>query len=391
MSLFTRRPQPVEERAHGLPSWMGGWVPPTASGQEVTADTALRNAAVSACQRVLVASAASLPVEALRRQGRRRTNMDPQPQVVRKPSARVSRRNWVAQVMRGLVRDGNAYLQVVAVDPRSGYPTQVEVLPPSAISWYPVDGTETLHINGRPQRLWPEGDIVHVPASAFIQPGGTYAPSPTDLAREAIGSGLAAERYGAAFFGGGGHPSAIITSNQALDADQAQAIKRSFLTSVRGQEPAVFGSGLDYRPIQINPDDTQFIALMQFEVENVCRFYGVPTSMVYGAISGQAVTYSNATQADMQFLKYSLGIWLADVEDMWTSMLPRPIDVRFNVDGLLRMDPATRWQVHETATRIKARTVNEVREYEDEDPFDDPAYDQPGVPAEPAQQLTLPV
>lgn len=389
MSLFARRrdPAPAEERSLGFPSWPLTLVPRTASGQVVTAETALRNAAVSACQRVLVTTAAYMPVHATRKQGRSRVFLDPQPSIVRRPSARVTRRNWVAQVVRSMVSEGNAYGQVVAVDQRS-YPTQVEVLGARSVSWRPVNGVETLHVDNKPAEKWPLGDIIHIPSSAFMVPGANYAANPVDLARESIGTGLAAERFGASFFGTDAHPSAIIKADANLTKPQAEEIKAAFIAAQQGREPAVFGSGLTYEAIQLNPKDSQFIDLMRFEVEQACRFFGVPPSMVYSSISGQAVTYSNVSQADLQFLKYSLGIWLADVEDAWQAMVGDPIDVKFNVDALLRMDAPSRWEIHTAALAAKARTVNEVREYEDETPFDDPGFDEPGVPEDQSSKAT---
>lgn len=389
MSLWARRsaaPPPRTEERFSFKDWAALAAPATASGVVVTPETALCNAAAGACIRVLVTSAAYLPVHATVKSGRTRTYLDPQPQVVRKPSAKFSRRNWVAQTVRAMATDGNMYGQVVGVDAQARA-TQVEILPSTAVKWVTVDGVEQLHVNGKARERWPAGDIVHIPASAFMLPGTNYAMSPVELARESIGAGIAAERYGASFFAGGGHPSASISANVPLSEDQAKAIKESYRRAVNGQEPAVFGSNLTYSPIQIDPKNTQFIDLLRFEVEQKCRHWGVPPSMVYSAMSGQAITYANVSQADMQFLKYSLGIWLADVEDAWQSLVGDPIDVKFNVDALMRMDPTGRWDLHTKALAVKARTVNEVREYEDEDPFDGPEFDEPGVPT----QLALPV
>lgn len=356
---------------------------PTSSGQVVTVESAARSAAVTACQRVLTTSVSSLPVDVVRTVGSRRQAVNPQPQVVRAPSGRVRRRVWVAQIMRSLVGPGNAYGQVVSID-ASGMAAQVEILAPRDVSWrVGADGQQKPYVNGQEHDLWPIGDIVHIPASAFIQPGSIVADSPVDLAKNAIGVGLAAEDFGARFFGDGYHPTAVAKSTQDLTPEQAQAIKDSINRMRRNREPGVFGSGLEIEFPEINPEDSQFIDLMRFEVEQACRFWGVPPSMAYAAVSGQNVTYTNVAEGDLQFLKYSLRVWLHDIEDAWSELLRGPQSVKFNVDALLEVDAPTRWKIHDLRLKNKTTSINAVRALEDEPPLDDPMFDQPGIPGGP--------
>jgi HK97 family phage portal protein len=167
-----------------------------------------------------------------------------------------------------------------------------------------------------------------------------------------------------------------------LTEDQAKQIKQAFLAATSGtsREPAVLGSGLKHEAIQVNPDDSQFIDLLRLEVENTCRFFGVPPSMVYGAVSGQNVTYANVAQADLAFLKHGLDPRLVRIERALSRLLPGGQTVKFNRDALLRADTASRYAQHAVALKNKFRTVNEVRRIEDERPFDDPIYDEPGLP-----------
>jgi len=388
LSFFTRRKPQSEERGT-LPGgwWPSSWAVPTASGQVVNAETAMRSAAVAACVRVLKTSVAMLPVDVVRIQGKTRIEVTAPP-VVQKPSARVSQRAWVSQMMDSYLLAGNAYGQVTAVD-RLQHPVQVESVAHGDVTWLAVDGSLHPYVRSQRSELWPVGDLIHLPASAFLPAGTRVALSPVELAKQSIGAGLAAEQFGAGFFGAAGHPSSIIYSDQALTADQAENIKARFKEAVKPgvREPAVFGSGLKYEPIQVNPSDSQFIDLLRFEVEQACRFFGVPPTMVYAAVSGQNITYSNITHNDLHFLKYSLTIWLADLEDAWSAMLDEPLRIKFNVDALLRMDATARWAIHDLRLKNRTTSVNEVRALEDQSPIPDPEYDVPGVPGT-AQQLS---
>lgn len=390
MGIFRRRPvaapSPASEQRHALP---GGLYAPTSldfmgstttAGVEVTAVTALQNVAVWACQRVLVSTISMLPVDVVRTTGTTRSPVDPQPQVVRSPSGRVSRRGWVAQNMRALVGSANTYGRVVEHDP-FGNATQIETISPEAVHWQSEAGEEVPYVNGARQTLWPLGDLWHVPASQFLAPGSRVALNPTEFAKTSIGTGIAAERFGANFFRDGLSPTAVATVNADINADQAAAIKQSIMGMARGnREPAVVGNDVTITPWTAKLTDSQFIELLQFEVLQACRVYGVPPSMAYAAVSGQNVTYANIGQADMQYLKFSVAGWLVDFEDAWSELIAAPYTVKFNVDALLRMDALARADLATRRLRAKTTSINAVRALEDEPPYPDPIYDEPGTP-----------
>jgi HK97 family phage portal protein len=236
-------------------------------------------------------------------------------------------------------------------------------------------------VDAKPRDIWPLGDLWHLPFTDFMLPGQPYAMSPVEQASTSIGTGLAAEQFGAQFFGDGAHPTAAVYSEDILNADQAQAIKDRFRAMTQGnREPIVLGAGYKIDKLSVDPKDSQFIDLLRFEVEQACRWWGVPPSMVYAAISGQNVTYANATQSDLAYLKHSVDNYIVDFEDALTSMLPAPQVVKFNTSALLRMDESGRWLIHDLRLKNKTTSVNRVLTLEDELPFADPEFDKPGIP-----------
>jgi hypothetical protein len=82
------------------------------------------------------------------------------------------------------------------------------------------------------------------------------------------------------------------------------------------------------------------------------------------------------------------------LQEAWSEFLPAPQVVRFNVDAILQMTTMERTQIHKMRLDTKTRTVNEVRVLEDEAPFDDPIYDEPGIPDTPdvpdAEDIAVP-
>jgi HK97 family phage portal protein len=197
--------------------------------------------------------------------------------------------------------------------------------------------------------------------------------SPITYANKVIGSSLSAEDFSYQFFTGGGHPTAIYYADKELNGEQAQQIKDADRRARAGgnREPMVTGSGLRRETIQLDPNETQFIDLMRFNVEQACRFWRVPPSMVYASVSGQNVTYANVSDADLSYLKNTLDGYLVRLEAAFTDLLPRPQYVRANRDAVLRSDQKTRYANYQIGIRNGWRNRNEIRALEDEPPIPD--------------------
>jgi HK97 family phage portal protein len=346
----------------------------------VSTTTALTHAASSACIDTLATSVSALPLDAVRMVGATRRPVEPSPLIIREPSSLVEQDVWLYQLMQSLLTDGNAFGEVTNVGAMQ-LPTSIEWYDPETVTHRRmVDGVPTVSIGGRDEQLWPYGNILHIPGR-FVKPGTPFADSPVQRAKATIGAAVAAREFGSRFFGDGAHPGMIVRSDQQLTPEQAEGVKRSLMRATKGnREPAVLGSGLDVQPIMVNPNDSQFIDLMRFTTEEAARFWRVPPSMIYAATSGQSVTYANASQNDLAYLKHSLEGHLIRIEKALTRLLPRPQFARFNRNAFLRSDPVTRSEIQDRRLANKTLTINEVRALEDEQPFDGDEYDEPGIP-----------
>jgi HK97 family phage portal protein len=346
----------------------------------VSTATALTHAASSACIDTLASSVSSLPLDAVRMVGSTRRPIEPAPLLIREPSSLVEQDVWLYQLMQSLLTDGNAFGEITVYS--GSLPSSIELLDPDVVTQRRfVNGVPTVTIGGQDRQLFPFGDVWHVPGR-FVKPGTPFADSPVQRAKATIGAAVAAREFGSRFFGDGAHPGMIVRSEQALTPEQAEGIKKSLMRATKGnREPAVLGAGLEVEPIMVNPNDSQFIDLMRFTTEESARFWRVPPSMIYAATSGQSVTYANASQNDLAYLKHSLEGHLVRIEKALTRLLPRPQFARFNRNAFLRSDPTTRSEIQDRRLKNKTLTVNEVRAQEDELPFD-AEYDEPGIPGD---------
>ncbi len=369
--LFQRRPVGAR-RDMDMSMWIrgiesqGGWR--ALSGESVQFNTVIGLDAVAACVGLLSDVVYMLPVDVFRDRAGVADPVTP-PAFVARPSLKVSARVWRAQAMVSWLLWGNAYGMVLERD-ELGRPKAAEWLDPAAVEAREDGALDRVRFFVSGVEV-PADRILHVPGR-YVRPGSAIGVAPLERFKETFGLALAARNFGARWFGEGAHPSAILEAEGAVSQEAAQTIKERFLQAVRGKrEPAVLGAGVKYRPIQVNPAESQMSESQDRAVVAVARSFGLPPEMVAAAMSGSSVTYANREQRAIDFLTFSANPWLVRFEDMWSENIARPQYARFNRSALLRTDTPTRYRAHDSAIRAGWLSRNDVRRLEDLPPIAD--------------------
>jgi HK97 family phage portal protein len=251
-------------------------------------------------------------------------------------------------------------------------PAQVDLVHPDRVAVTLEDGQWVYRVGGRE---YDRADLFHVKAYPF--PGSPMGLPPIAYAREAIGLGLGAEKYGAKFFGDSGVPSGYLYSDQRLGKENIDAIKAQWEKSHRGRRGTAVLSQVKYQNLSIAPDEAQFIQTQKFSVSTICRFYGVPAGMMAGSELAGHEDYSSPEMRSVDFLQFTLRPWLHRVERAVSGLLPSTQAAKFNASAIVRPTLKERYEAHEIALRAGFLTVDEVRELED----------RPPLPAQPARPL----
>jgi len=336
---------------------------PTAAGESVTTDSALRLSAVWACVRLLSDTVSTLPLHAYRRG--ERDPLPDLPPLLRSPAAGMTLPDWLYACMTSLLVAGNCYGRVVARSGAGLLPAQVELLHPERVGVaVNGDGMVTYRLNGT--ELDP-ADVWHV--RAYVFPGSVVGLSPIQYARQAVGLGLAAEKFGARFFGDGATPQGVLTTDQRVTTEQAEELRDRWDARHKGRRRiAVLGDGARFQPISIAPEESQFLETTKANVATIARFYGVPPEMVAGETAGH-MAYTSPELRSLDLLTYAVRPWLVRLENAISALLPRRLTVRFNADAIVRVDLKTRYEAHEIGLRAGFLTLAEVRELEDRPPL----------------------
>lgn len=342
----------------------------SSAGVTVTPDKAMRVGAMWASVHLLSSIVANLPVDVFRGSGANKVPVSPAPLLVSSPSLIVSRRDWVYQAMNSLLLCGNAIGLVVARDPLQR-PKAVEWLDPSSvqIDQPQMTGPPSYSMGGQPLRFT---DVVHL--RAFVKPGSAVGRSPVEYHAETLGVSIAARKYGAEWYAGGGHPTALFqNTKQTVSPEQSATIKERISAVLRGKrEPLVLGSDWDYKPLQVSASESEFIAAMGYSDAQIARIYGPGIAEVLGYTqSGSSLTYSNRVDRSLDLLTYAVAPWVNTFEDFWTANIAQPQTARMNPNALLRMDPKARHEVYKIDREIGLYNIDEIRGLEDQPPLPD--------------------
>lgn len=270
---------------------------------------------------------------------------------------------WVSLLLRG-----NVYGLILERDSKLAYPTQVELQHPDQMRVKKLnDGTYEYRLRNKlldPDKVWHR--------AINRMPGSRVGMSAIQYAANTIMTSQMAERFGLQWFEDGAHPSAILTNSEAkmIDQKDSAAIKQRFLAAVTGREPVVLSGGWDYKPVQIAPNESQFLETLKFSSGDICKFFLMQPEMVGSASEGSAITYANVEQRGMDYLTHTISPRMIEWEEwLGEDFLPHGQYVKCDTSPLLRTSMLERWKAYHMMIGSRALTQDEVRAFEDMPPL----------------------
>lgn len=348
MSLFFRKAPVVESRAiTSLPDW--------GSAMDLDSPAAMVSSLavvpVFAATRLIADSISTLPLQQFRKSGATREPMTLAPVFGGDVAGR--RIAWIQQAVMSLLLRGNAYGydvngRIVWLNPEK---VQVDESSPSR-PVYRYNGAE----------LTP-GRVKHIPA--YSLPGSIVGVSPIGACAQLGTTGAAAQKMMADWFANRALPgSTFQNTEQALLPPEAQAIRDSLVAQMRAGKPMVFGKDWKFNALTISASDAAFLDAAKLNATQVATIYGIPPEMI-GGESASSLTYSTVELNTIQFATFALRPWLTKLEEEFSTWIPSPQQVRFNVDAMIRVDTKTRYDIHRIARDIGLNNIDELRALED--------------------------
>ncbi len=289
-----------------------------------------------------------------------------------------------------------------------GRPTALWPLPPDKTFPFFTPAGDLMykvrHADGSATDLLPQ-NVLHIKG---FGPDGYVGYGAIRKLAEAIGVGMAAEKFGASFFGNGTTVSGVLQHPNVLSPEAQKMIRKGWDAVHTGLDSAhrlaILDRGLTYEQIGIPPEQAQFLETRKFSVTDVARIFQIPPHMI-GDL--ERATFSNIEQQGISFVVHTLMRWLKKWEhecNYKLLSLDTPLFCEFLVEGLMRGDSAQRSNYYRQLSDMGILSVNEIRAKENLNTLDDENADKhfiqlnrapledwtPAEPAPPAEPIDPP-
>lgn len=387
LSLFggSRRAEGDSDRS----PWGSFWFEPIGmralSGIRVSPMSAMALPAVWACVNLLAKSFALMPFmvyEPQERGRKKRRDHWLYRLLAKQPNRFQTAFEFKLMLMGHLALRGNAFCQIVAngrgeiteLLPLHPDRMQCEVLPSGNYRYrYNDQNGKTLYFT--------RGEIWHL---RWMSSDGIVGMSPIEIAREAVGEGLAMQSYAARFYANDARPAGWIEYSGKWENEGAkQTFKDSWQKSYGGQnrgKVAVLERGMKYHELGLKQADQQFVEARGRNLGDIARIWGVPPHKI-GDLAKS--TNNNIEHQSIEFWTDTMWPWA----EMWENSIEcfligvdatPALDVDFDIKPMMRGDGKARADRLRSLVLSGMVTRNEGREEEGYDPID--GLDRPLVP-----------
>lgn len=207
----------------------------------------------------------------------------------------------------------------------------------------------------------PASEIVHDRMNCLFHP--LVGISPIFACALAATQGLSIQKDSEAFFNNGARPSGILTAPGAISDDTAKRLKDHWESNYTGKNAgrvAVLGDDLKFVQMKSNAVDSQLIEQLGLTAEIICSVFHVPPFKI-----SRGEMPPNLKVEDLNQIYYTdcLQRLFEDLELCLSEgmSLPSNYKIQLDLDGLLRMDTKTLYEVLGEGIKGAVLTINEAR------------------------------
>jgi HK97 family phage portal protein len=232
----------------------------------------------------------------------------------------------------------------------------------------------TYRYNG--QQTYQPGQIMHARMGARDFLNGD---SPIEDVRESIGLEIAAEQFGAAFFGNGAMPLMYFQLMEGFKDFRTDEERQAFLSKFREAfggrrtfSAMMLPKGVQLDSVKVENDKAQFIETRRFIRSVIAGAFGVPPHLV-GDL--ERATFNNVEQQDTDFV---INVVLPIAQTFEASMerdlltdedRAAGVIIRFNLDSIQRADFKSRQEGFQIQRLNGVISANDWREMENQNPI----------------------
>ena len=281
------------------------------SGSKISTRTAMGYPPLWRAVNLISNSVAGLPFDVFRRQrdgGKKVDARHPAQRLLEKSASQFVSAYTFRRTMTALaLLHGNSYASIDRVE---GRPVSLSIWNPAQTIVRIMDGEiwYVTYFNNQPVRI-NSRDMLHIRG---LGPDGIVGWPVLELMADALGVGMAAQEFGARFFGSGSNMSGLLMIPGAFTEEKIRntiAAWNSMQTGLtNSHKVALLQEGVKFQQLQIAPEQAQFLQTREHEIRaTVANITGVPPHM----LGDSTRTSHNSLEAEGQsYLDYCLQPWL---------------------------------------------------------------------------------
>jgi HK97 family phage portal protein len=325
----------------------------------VSVAEALRITAVYRSLQIIATPIADMDMNAVKYTGSTETKV-PVPLIIDKPSLNQSRRNFVFETVISLATHGEAFW-LKRFDSR-GNVNSVDILPAENVGVFidPKTFVKTITWQGG---TYTPTEIEHIKLFSVV--GQTRGLGPIQQCNAELLSAVQLRDWASNWFSAAGVPTGTLTTNMQLNADQADEIATRWHQKQSKRQVAVLGSGVQYQQVSLSPKDALFTDVAAQSVQAVARLFGIPARLLVTGVDGTSLTYANLSDEERTFWRHTLAAYTDPIEDAFSNLLPRSVEVEFDFENLFKSDQTQRYANYATAIAAGFMTPEYVKNKED--------------------------
>lgn len=366
LDIFKSKKKNKEERSLDYSEIIGTALPFNTITSYSSTDYALTLPAVYRCCDVISDSIAALPLQILK-ENADYVEVDNKHMAYnllnRNPHQHLTRFLLIKMLVNSVLLRGNAFAVIKRDNKGNAISLQYQRPENVQINYNELTEKLTYRVQGYSKLIEP-CNMLHFKKFSI---DGINGISVLQNARYTLQLSSDAEASARGFYKNGCNLSGILTSDKILSAQQKEQIRNSWQSAFSARNGnsngiAVLDSTMQYEPVTINPADSQLLESRQFNVIDICRFFGVsPTK----AFDYDKVNYNSLEATQLAFLSDTLQPWIEMFEEELTRKLFKPSEsnllVKFDDNQLLRADKQALADYYYKLFQIGAISQNEVR------------------------------
>lgn len=398
MAWFRRsQPEEVKERdwSIGDPTFADYFgIANNWSGETVSEWKALNLSAVYRAASLISGTIASLPLRSLRESN---GQTDRANSWLDNPSGDPygsTQFEWIETIVLHLIFHGNVYL--LKLRNGAGAVVGAQPLHPACVDVEKVEGAVggkvfRVSLDDGTTRVFDGTDIEHIVGA---NSDGLKGYSLISMARNSLGTTIAADKAAASAFKNGATLSVVVTPEEDISEPEAQAIMASLQAKMSGPTNSG-GLTLVNRKLKLTPwsmslADAQFLESRQFQIEEIARWFGIPPHLLMQT-EKQTSWGTGVEEQNRGLARHTLMPITTRIEQRLTRLLSGNQKAEFDYSGYLK--PAPKDEINLLILQVNSGllTLNEARDVRNLPPLPpETGADLPRIPpgAVPPTEIT---